>query len=289
MSNKVICNICNKNYASKSSLWNHNKKFHDLKKSENDLKISENIKSFNCRTCNKYYNNIQSRWSHEKICKKKVENNEIKKLQEHIIKLESEKKNIINNNNGIINNITINNFGEETVDKLTSKQIMELANMNINAYVHVIELLNFNKNLPENHSFCVTSLEGNYVNYLNTKTNQIEKMNKKDFMDKVLASAIKKIEDILFNIEFKTNENAIVNKEVYNKLQETSDKSTIMIGKHRKIYHKNINQLSYNKKKMILDKWKNLNIHEEDHEDSSSEFDPSEPYEYDLGIDPNEL
>ncbi len=230
---------------------------------QNVQNSSNNI--IKCEACLKIFNCRSSKSMHKKVCKVKKDN-EVKLEATKIITTNSNN----NTNNGTINNnnnITINNFGDETVDKLTRKQIKELANMNINAYVHVIELLNFNKNLPENHSFCVTSLEGGYVNYINNKTNQIEKMNKKDFMDKVLASAIKKIEDILFNIEFKTNENAIVNKEYYNKLQETSDKSTKMIANHRKIYHKNINQLSYNKKKMVLDRWKNLDIHEEDYED----------------------
>jgi hypothetical protein len=65
------CNLCNKNYASKSSLRNHNTKFH--KKS-----VETNIKSYNCRICNKLYNNSNSRWKHEKICKqRKLSNNKI--------------------------------------------------------------------------------------------------------------------------------------------------------------------------------------------------------------------
>lgn len=287
------CQTCNKKYSSYQTLWVHNKNFHN-NNSEQNLNNSEKteeksvkntsvptIKSYDCRICNKHYTNIKSRWSHEKNCK-------VKKEEE--LRKESEAKtvNITNNtNNGTINNnITINNFGDETVDKLTRKQIKNLANMNLNAYVHIIELLNFNKDLPENHSFCVTSLEGDYVSYFNPKTKQIEKLNKKDFMDKVLGNAVKKLEDILFNIEFKTNENSIVKKKYYDKLRDASLQSNkIMVCNHRKIYQKNINELSYNKKKMILDTWKNASTNDTNYDsDSSSSSSEGTPYEYDLGL-----
>jgi hypothetical protein len=32
-----ICDICNKNYSSYKSLWNYNKKFHNIKKEEKSL------------------------------------------------------------------------------------------------------------------------------------------------------------------------------------------------------------------------------------------------------------
>jgi hypothetical protein len=286
------CTNCNKKYSSYQTLWVHNNNFHN-QKSEKNLNNSEKksvkntpvptIKSYDCRICNKHYTNIKSRWSHEKNCK-------VKKDEE--LRKESEAKtinNITNNtNNGTINNnITINNFGDETVDKLTRKQIKALANMNMNAYVHIIELLNFNKDLPENHSFCVTSLEGDYVSYFNPKTKQIEKLNKKDFMDKVLVNAVKKLEDILFNIEFKTNENSIVKKKYYDKLRDASlESNKIMVCNHRKIYQKNINELSYNKKKMILDTWKNVSTKDINYDSDSSSSSSSEgkPYEYDLGL-----
>ena len=290
-----ICKKCSKNYSSYQSLWIHNKKFHKpvennniqlqtQKKTNNTISnipvVIENKNNI-CKYCNKTFSHRNSRWRHEKKCK-------VKKEEE--LRKESEAKtvNITNNtNNGTINNnITINNFGDETVDKLTRKQIKNLANMNLNAYVHIIELLNFNKDLPENHSFCVTSLEGDYVSYFNPKTKQIEKLNKKDFMDKVLGNAVKKLEDILFNIEFKTNENSIVKKKYYDKLRDASLQSDkIMVCNHRKIYQKNINELSYNKKKMILDTWKNASTNDTNYDsDSSSSSSEGTPYEYDLGL-----
>jgi hypothetical protein len=272
------CDICKKNYSSYQSLWIHNKKFHK-NPVENHV-----VKTYNCRICCKIYNNVKSRWSHEKMCKAKKEGiaKNIQNIDGH-----SNNNNNLNHSNNTVNHITINNFGQETVDKLTKKQIKELANMKLNAYIGIIELLNFNKDLPENHTFCVTSLEGDYVNCLNTKTNQIEKINKKDFLDKVLNNALSKLEDLLFNIEFKTTANACVKQKYYEQLQEVNSQKDKMVGnRHRKIYHTNINQLSYNKKKLILDTWKTMPVKEETESDSETDSSIEKtPYEYDMRLD----
>ena len=60
----IRCNICNKDYSSKSSLYNHNKKYHDNKMQTNEninnMKnkhfSDNNIKKYLCKFCNKGYN-----------------------------------------------------------------------------------------------------------------------------------------------------------------------------------------------------------------------------------------
>ena len=67
------CKACNKNYASQSSLCNHNKKFHN--KNNKQIVIIEKpniiaepvIKKYNCRHCSNIYSTKQSRWRHEKL------------------------------------------------------------------------------------------------------------------------------------------------------------------------------------------------------------------------------
>ena len=61
------CNICNKIYASKNSLYNHNKKFHT--NIENEIII----KNYLCKICNKIFTSRQGKYQHEKICKNKKE------------------------------------------------------------------------------------------------------------------------------------------------------------------------------------------------------------------------
>ena len=139
------CNICNKNYASKSSLCNHNKKFHkfiDIKITLNDTKITlndtkydtkcdtkmiqKNIKKYSCDHCSKTFNFRQNKYQHEKICKLKEQPDKniqetIKELKQQVALLLKEKGRIhhktlqkinnqlTNSNNNSNNNNNINN------------------------------------------------------------------------------------------------------------------------------------------------------------------------------------
>ena len=50
------CNICNKNYASINSLWNHNNKYHVTNVvlcGTSNLKTNQ--KKYSCNICNKYF------------------------------------------------------------------------------------------------------------------------------------------------------------------------------------------------------------------------------------------
>ena len=91
------CNICKKEYKSYQSLWNHNKKGHKSKMSDeclnaektsdNCLKMSEKMsdKKYNCTKCNKQFNNRKTKWSHEQKCNDdtlKVENAKLKEKVE---------------------------------------------------------------------------------------------------------------------------------------------------------------------------------------------------------------
>ena len=73
------CKLCNKNYSSYKSLWNHNKKFHNnivnqmsnvVKNTSNNVKQSSNIiKQYHCSYCDKCFEIRQTRWAHEQKCK----------------------------------------------------------------------------------------------------------------------------------------------------------------------------------------------------------------------------
>ena len=87
------CNICNKNYASASSLCNHNKKFHNsvnnsISQPNNSISQPINsisqpnttlesiIKLYNCKYCLKKYKHQQSKFRHEQTCNNKPNLNE---------------------------------------------------------------------------------------------------------------------------------------------------------------------------------------------------------------------
>ena len=92
------CNICNKNYASYKSLWNHTKKFHKVECNTNVINSNTNCntfvipcntnviqnvyKQYNCSYCNKIFKMRQYKWKHEQICKIKNNNHETNKLKE---------------------------------------------------------------------------------------------------------------------------------------------------------------------------------------------------------------
>jgi hypothetical protein len=101
---EYLCKICNKNYASASSLWNHNKKFHNnidnnkmstsgqllstfgqlLSTSGQLLSTKKKLNVLQCKYCNEIFNIRQSRWKHEQNCGYKIkydENNENIKIE----------------------------------------------------------------------------------------------------------------------------------------------------------------------------------------------------------------
>ena len=144
-----MCNICNKNYSSYKSLWNHNKKFHMSevnKKStlrstivntntpENEEINNINNKKHACKYCEKEFNTKQSKSRHEKnYCKNKEESDKIKALEKKIDKLteiisnQTPSKNI---NKGTIINNNIYNYkielGVEDTKLLTEYQKLKV-------------------------------------------------------------------------------------------------------------------------------------------------------------------
>ena len=86
------CTICNKNYSSKSSLCNHNKKFHKTIATESHhlVSISKQNVIIKCKYCNIEYKHKQSKSRHEKSCKKKKEATKIEELELEIKKVSRE-------------------------------------------------------------------------------------------------------------------------------------------------------------------------------------------------------
>lgn len=90
------CVMCNKEYSSYNSLWNHNNKYHkDIDKS----------KKFICKYCGNRFSHKQSKYNHEKNnCKRRLEKDtivlqELEKLKEEVKKIKQNKE--INENKEI--------------------------------------------------------------------------------------------------------------------------------------------------------------------------------------------
>jgi len=263
------CNICNKLYKSYQSLWNHNNKFHNLQNTNVTKNVKSRIHNVHthnltsntiqnnencvCKYCKKILSTRQSRWRHEKSCNKNSYINNsilleyIKDLTHKITLLENKidtKQNIVYNNivnNGSINNRTLNicKTGDENFNLLTKAEKNLIVSDGLNGIITLVDKLNFNERLPQHHNFYTSAINDKYVNTLDYKTNTFIKETKKELFDKILFIHMNNLASLC-----KTHKEY---KECFDKLK------TIMFSdKYKKIFHDKVNELSYNKKYMVI-------------------------------------
>lgn len=269
---KFICKQCNKSYKDKTGLWYHNKKHHTCNSSNitqnSDLQFQQsskkpridvtNINNIQCEYCKKNFSRNDNLKRHYNICKtknksdkKETENNT---LLEHIkiltLKIEQLEKNInkpqtVNNFNGPINNtINICNVGDENIKLLTEKEKKYIKLEELNSIVAIVDKLNFNERLPQHHNFYTSAINDKYANTIDKSTDKIIKQPKKDLFDKLLVSSMKKLEQIA-----KEEQNTKKNKDFLIAFERLKD--FIFLKKGKKVFHEQINTLSYNKREMV--------------------------------------
>ncbi len=256
---KYHCDLCEKKYDTRGGLWKHTQSKHN----DTNIKKSNNV----CKYCKKDFSDRKARWRHEKtICKSKLDNsnldnskniiNNIKKINNSTIgKMSTDNSTFNDNSTNIQNqtiNITINRLGCEDINVLTQDNIEEIINNGLDCAIKLIELINFNKEHPQNHSFCTTSLNNKYTSVFNTETNEIEKKRKIDVFDNVLMYALNHI-DML--------KDRIMDKRKRKKFAEKIKELELNMCKgdkgYRKIFIEQLNAISYNNKKMINETWDN--------------------------------
>ena len=197
------CKICAKKYSSYKSLWNHVKKFHVENKSKSNPKVIHNtsksnpkvtldipdVNIFTCRYCDKMYKYKQGKYKHEQSCNNKElnddsykiaklekENLEIKNTLNELLKLckiHPKKLQKINNqlittNNGTINNITnnisIEKFGSEELNKILSQsEILKILDRKMCSLEESIKMIHFNDKRPEYKNIYITNLKDDYA------------------------------------------------------------------------------------------------------------------------------
>ena len=296
---EYICNNCNKQYSSYQSLWIHNKKYHSDIIVNSNSKVTQlynksnpitniestenNVNNYSCKYCSKKFKYKQGKWKHEQKCFVKNDNDIIK---QELVEIKNELKQIKENkkNNKITNNIKvngnifngnkmdvgpkiiINKTGNEKIDQITYNEVSTIFDNEISSVVKLIELVNFNENKPENHSFCSTALESPYLSFYNTDTNTVNKERKRYFFEEVICKSIQNHE-ILYS-KFKNKFNSIKRKQIedniYNlkKIKENSFNSKI-IGE----MIRNLNLLSYNNRDIVQETWTGRKYeHESDEE-----------------------
>ena len=253
MNKSYYCESCKKEYQSYMGLWRHNKKYHG----ESDV---DKHKLFCCKYCHKNLSCKQSKWRHEQKCK--LVNNipleeQVKKLTEEIKEIKS-KPNIITNNNTTNNNTTniqyiINSPTSGSINHLSFELQKDILDKGLNSLIYFIELVNFNKSVPENHSYCVTAINDKHASVIDEKTNTVVKTNKFDLFDKVLVANLDNLEKITNNPKF-TSKQRQEYKDKINYLKT----SIFENNNFMKRYQNDINLISYNNKELIKETWKNL-------------------------------
>ena len=234
---------------------NNNNNNNNNKIESNNKKIeTEPNKNFPCRYCNSNYKYKQSRWKHEQVCKNETISlkRQIEILTKKVDDLSKTRQTVTINNN-TNNTIIINGIGKEDISFLSLEDKQNIMKAGLNSIFKLIEKLNFNTNKPENHNFCVTSINDKHASVINPDTNKIIKADKLSLFDSVAFNNFKKLESIANNPKFTDTENNLYNSEI-SKL-----KDMLFINSNGlKIFHSEINLLSYNNKDMILDTWKTL-------------------------------
>jgi hypothetical protein len=266
-----ICHICNKEYSSYKSLWNHNNKFH----LEQHLHINNNKeRNFECDFCKKPFRTKQNMNIHiQKTCKYKIDKANL--LEKQIVELQKEvnnlklSNNINTTNNGIINTnsnnnntnniLVINKIGTENIGELNDEEIKEIFNQKLESVFKFIQHLNFNSRLPSNHNFCSTSLDGSYLTIFNTDDSVQKKERKKYFFEDLLNRSVNKMEQLYKKNKTKFNKSK--QKQIEDEMQTLKDiRDQDMNDKLLGEMLKKLNLLSYNYKQIVLDTWKNGNI-----------------------------
>jgi hypothetical protein len=252
---EYICTVCNKEYSSYKSLWNHKKEYHpnklaeirqiSLKMTNNESKSSEDNNSFKCRYCEKVYKHASSKCKHEKTCASKentkYEIEEIKKQNEELkyelkeikklIKTNMKSKTVKNINNGnIINGNVINNYvielgGENTKLLSEDQKLKVLKSINYGEYPVVTLVDELMKN-EKNRNIKISNLQNNMALKYDGDIEKFKATSKKQVIHDIIS--VRKHDIRAFFEEFcdtnKINEKTKASIEKYlNKLNDSSE------------------------------------------------------------------
>ena len=170
----------------------------------NESKMNQNTTNeYECKYCNKCYSTNSHMRRHEKICIVKKESEilvisqkeEIEKMKLEIEELKTQTKSITtnssnsnnnsNNNTTISNNninnsktIIINNYGDENLKHLRTKDFADILSTKYMSVPNLIEKIHFDSEHPENQNIKITNKKEPYLKIM--KNNKWQFVNKKN-------------------------------------------------------------------------------------------------------------
>ena len=199
----IICEHCNKEYASYSSRSNHIKKYH--KEKDNEI--------IKCEMCNKIFTTIQSKKRHIKnYCKEREKENKILELEQKIINMEQIQNNLLQNlkiqnntnkndkiindtiNNNIVNINNINNtiniipFGNEKLHKaLSQDQKLQVLNAKNSAHIELSNMIYSDDEFKKFRNIIISNLSHEFCKVYDNKM--------KEFITKLQKNIIRTYAD----------------------------------------------------------------------------------------------
>jgi len=151
--NNLFCIICNKNYKSYQSLWNHKNKYHKFELPTTGI--------YKCKYCNKQFNKRHCKYYHQKNCNINLtEPNKVNTII-NVINNITTNNNIDNSNQNV--NIIINNYNNDNLEYISDRFKNNLFNqLSLNNYseplANLIENIKFNINHKENNNVKITNI-----------------------------------------------------------------------------------------------------------------------------------
>ena len=113
--------------------------------------------------------------------------------------INTQNNNITKNSHNTTNTININNYGDENLSFLKSKDFLALFNGVYTALPKLIEKIHFNPEHPENHNIMITNKKQPYVKVL--KNDQWQLQDKQETLDHLLDEKYYILENHYSNVE----------------------------------------------------------------------------------------
>jgi hypothetical protein len=218
MFNEYKCKICEKEYKSYQSLWNHNKIKHNNNPQIPTIihNLPQNPTQNKCIRCNKIFSRLDSLKRHQTTCKIDIMielKEEITELKEEINKLKNKSSNKTINDNKQINNGTINNnninikvsLGNENIDDLSKKDQLKILNSGYMGLIKIIELLNLNPDLPQYNNILVTNLKDKFCKIYDEDIKKYKTVNKKEMVENIITVRTNNLKEIYNKYNNKNN------------------------------------------------------------------------------------
>ena len=210
--------------------------FSDFRTGKNQVKPAFSSNEIKCTYCEKVFTRQYGLTCHLKICKKKKEcDNIILQQTEEIslMKMEIEElkkintttnnvtSNSNNNTNNTINNtININNYGDENLKHLRSKDFANLLNGIYSAVPKLIEKIHFDPSHPENQNIKYTNQKSPYLKII--KNNKWQFVSKKEELLDLIDNKCYMLKEKYYGLLKKKKYNITENQR--NKIEEFMEK-----------------------------------------------------------------